>query len=109
MIKLESSLEDAVSDYLAVGTASGVELRREPYDFYDRLRSQAPVYYSSEHKLWLVSSYEHVVQALKDERLGMETNIDRFDHLNNKRPALRVFISGMKFTDGAEYQRMRRM
>ena len=109
MIKLESSLEDAVSDYLAVGTASGVELRREPYDFFDRLRSEAPVYYSSQHKLWLVSSYEHVVQALKDERLGMKTNIDRFDHLNSNRPALRVFISGMKFTDGAEYQRMRRM
>jgi cytochrome P450 len=106
---LTSDLDDAVTDYLAVGTPSGVELRREPYAFYDRLRSEAPVYYSRTHDLWLVSSYEHAAEALRDERLGMQTNIDRFRGMDIDRPALRVYLSGMKFTDGAEYQRMRRM
>jgi pimeloyl-[acyl-carrier protein] synthase len=98
-----------VNEYLAVGTPVGRELRREPFAFYDRLRAEAPVFHSRPDDLWLVSSHEHAEAALRDERLGMDTNLERFREIGIDRPALRVYISGMKFTDGAEYLRMRRM
>lgn len=38
----------------------------DPYPVYQRLRAEAPVYYSAAHEVYVLSRYQHVASAIKD-------------------------------------------
>jgi cytochrome P450 len=42
-------------------------LREDPYPVYQRLRDEAPVFWSDEWQAWVVSRYEEVAASLKDK------------------------------------------
>ena len=49
------------------------EFKANPYPFYARLRAEAPVYHvalPSKQTAWLITRYDDVVMALKDERFA---------------------------------------
>ena len=52
------------------------EFHADPYPFYHRLRSAAPVY-RTPMGLWVLTRYDDVVMALRDQRFGR----DGFEHL----------------------------
>src|SRR6516165_4941358 len=51
------------------------EFKANPFPFYARLRAEAPVFrvtLPDRQKAWLITRYDDVVQALKDERLAKD-------------------------------------
>jgi cytochrome P450 len=51
------------------------EFKANPFPFYARLRSEAPVYGTKlpdRRKAWLVTRYQDVVAVLKDDRLSKD-------------------------------------
>jgi hypothetical protein len=50
----------------------------ELIDLYIKLRTEAPVFWSEEHKSWIISRYEDVVAGLGDHRLFTYENTDSF-------------------------------
>ena len=47
------------------------EYHADPYPFYHRLRSAAPVY-QAPMGFWVLTRYDDVVMALRDQRFGRE-------------------------------------
>lgn len=85
------------------------ERRHDPYPFYDRLRSLAPV-----HKvldIYVLSAYEHVSEVLRDPRFS---NDERHSVLNQtpsaefERSAFgRMYFSMLLFRDEPDHKRLR--
>ncbi len=48
------------------------EFIADPYPYYDRLRSESPILYDPDWKLWFVSAYEDINTLLRDRRLGRD-------------------------------------
>ena len=48
------------------------EYRRDPYPFYDALRSSQPVYFSRVFRLWVVTCYDDVTAVLRDDRFSAD-------------------------------------
>jgi cytochrome P450 len=46
------------------------EFKRDPYPTYERLRAEAPIFYSDELRLWFACTYEDVAAILRDKRFG---------------------------------------
>jgi cytochrome P450 len=58
------------------------EFKAEPFPFYARLRSEAPVYHTKlpdRRNVWLVTRYSDVLSVLKDDRFGK-------DKINARKP-----------------------
>ncbi|MDT5388292.1 MAG: hypothetical protein QOE04_1933 [Mycobacterium sp.] len=43
-----------------------VQIHRDPYPTYQRLRDEAPLYYNERHEFYAVSRYDDVERALAD-------------------------------------------
>src|SRR5215475_11129154 len=43
------------------------ELRRDPYPFYDRMRSTSPVFYDARTDFWMIFDYAGVKRSLTDD------------------------------------------
>lgn len=48
------------------------EFHRNPYPFYDMLRSFAPVFHYEAWNIWFITSYEDNVALLREKRIGRE-------------------------------------
>jgi cytochrome P450 PksS len=51
------------------------EFKANPFPFYSRLRSEAPVYRTTlpdRRDVWLVTRYEDVIAVLKDDRFSKD-------------------------------------
>ncbi len=46
------------------------EFRKNPYPFYDRLRSETPIFYHGDWDLWFFTTFEDISALLGDKRLG---------------------------------------
>jgi cytochrome P450 len=46
------------------------EFQRNPYPFYDDLRTEAPIFYWDEGQMWLFTRYDDISALLRDKRLG---------------------------------------
>jgi pimeloyl-[acyl-carrier protein] synthase len=49
------------------------EFQANPYAYYDALRAMAPRFYWESWNMWFLSTYDDCVAALRDSRLGRET------------------------------------
>lgn len=57
-------------DNLALARLSEPAILANPYPFYARLRTTAPVYWDASWDTWVLSRYSDVVAALRDTRLS---------------------------------------
>ena len=48
------------------------KLSEDPYSFYNRLRSKAPVHYSMALRVWWVTEFDLVQEVLRDKRFGAD-------------------------------------
>jgi cytochrome P450 len=70
------------------------QFRANPYPFYARLREEAPVYrakLSKRESVWMLTCYDDVLSALKDERLGK----DRFQAMTPEQQAKMPWVPDM--------------
>ena len=57
-------------------------LAEDPYPFYDRLRTRAPIHYSIALRAWWVTSFDFVQEVLRDKRFG--SDVRKFPELVKK-------------------------
>jgi len=70
------------------------EFKANPYSFYARLRAEAPVYpvtLPSKQTAWLITRYDDVVMALKDERFAK----DKLNSLTPEQLAKQPWVPSM--------------
>jgi cytochrome P450 len=70
---------DAVAGAPGDRTLASVEVQENPYDYYDVLREQAPVYYDPNLKVYIVSRYDLLMEAIR--------NTDVFSNIGSQAPA----------------------
>lgn len=70
----EAGSDGAGSDGVEPGLDDllGARATTDPYQLFARLREQAPVYWSAEHRAWLVSRYADVAAAFNDRGLSSD-------------------------------------
>lgn len=88
------------------------ELQADPYPFYQRLRTEAPVYWDSLMQSWVITRYKDVVAALHDPRLSEERISPFLDQLLEERraklaPLADVLLRMMLFQDPPGHTRLR--
>src|SRR5919202_5495233 len=67
--------KEAQMDPIMNVTIASPEFKANPYPFYARLRAEAPVYpvtLPSKQTAWLITRYDDVAMALKDERFSKD-------------------------------------
>ena len=47
-------------------------LTEDPYPFYNRLRTKAPIHYSIALRAWWVTEFDLVQEVLRDKRFGSD-------------------------------------
>jgi cytochrome P450 len=67
-----------------------VEIDRDPYPTYARLRDEAPLYYNDRHDFWAVSRYEDVERGL----------VDRATFISGKGGVLEIIKAGIDMPPG---------
>jgi cytochrome P450 len=70
---------DAMTDAPGDRSLASVEVQENPYDYYDVLREQAPVYYDPLLKVYIVSRYDLLMEAIR--------NTDVFSNIGSQAPA----------------------
>jgi cytochrome P450 len=98
------SLDDEVLRFLSSSHPDRAALRRDPYPFYDRLRSRAPVI-RAELGPWLVTSYDAVNRLVRANRWTRESSVPEED----LSVAERVFLRSLVFRDPPAHTRLRRI
>ncbi|TDB84245.1 cytochrome P450 [Actinomadura sp. KC216] len=88
------------------------DFHRDPYQVFDRLRSQSPVQRvqvsSRGHHAWLITGFEQARAALADPRLSRDTR--RFGYLfGNRRDIAPAIQATMLATDPPDHTRLRRL
>src|SRR3954454_2971652 len=87
---MASILEDAQVTAPVSWDPYDVELVRDPYPTYKRMRQEAPLYYNEEHDFYAVSRYADVDRVLADR-----------DYFSNARSDVLEFIkAGVEFPSG---------
>ncbi|MGE0668622.1 MAG: cytochrome P450 [Sphingomonadales bacterium] len=70
---------DAIAGAPGDRTLASVEVQENPWDYYDVLREQAPVYFDPDLKVWIVSRYDLLMEAIR--------NTDVFSNIGSQAPA----------------------
>ncbi|MEN3973945.1 cytochrome P450 [Emcibacter sp. SYSU 3D8] len=70
---------DAIAGAPGDRSLANVEVQENPYDYYDVLREQAPVYYDPNLKVYIVSRYDLLMEAIR--------NTDVFSNIGSQAPA----------------------
>lgn len=85
----------------------------DPYPFFRRLRSEAPVYWWERGHMWLVSRYADVEATLKHPRLSTNARDWRFyqDRMSSQLPpeVLEYFDNRLFFMNPADHARVRKL
>lgn len=69
----------------------------DPHPLFDRMRREAPVYFSRQLRAWVLTAYDDVCDALRDPRLSVVEELKRLDHLPAAdqlalQPLKRIFV-----------------
>ena len=70
---------DAITGGPGDRSLASAEVQENPYDYYDVLREQAPVYYDPQLKVYIVSRYDLLMEAIR--------NTDVFSNIGSQAPA----------------------
>ena len=70
---------DAITGAPGDRSLASAEVQENPYDYYDVLREQAPVYYDPQLKVYIVSRYDLLMEAIR--------NTDVFSNIGSQAPA----------------------
>lgn len=86
----------------------------QPYELYRRLREEDPVHWSDRLGLWLVSRYEDVAAAVRDERYstsrsGMYRRPLSAEAQGRYEPLLRHLSRWLLLVDGEDHARLRKL
>ena len=57
---------DAIAGAPGDRSLASVEVQENPYEYYDVLREQAPVYYDPILKIYIVSRYDLLMEAIRN-------------------------------------------
>lgn len=74
------------------------DLYLDAYALFDRMRREAPVYFSRELGSWVITTYEDVCSLLRDPRLSVVEELKRLDTLSVEdqqalQPLKRIFLA----------------
>ncbi len=88
--------------------------RVDPYPFYDRLRREAPVYFSPVLRGWVLSRHADIVAVLQDARFSVERGrsnlFQRLQPLRDLSPAFAEAITrNLLMLDPPDHTRLRRL
>ena len=102
---------DMPDDPLSLDNILQPEVLADPYPFYHRLRSEAPIHWDARHG-WVLSRHSDVVAALRDprmsaERAGLTTEWIPEPVRPALEPAVRAFGRQMLFLDPPDHTRLR--
>lgn len=106
-----ASLEEEVVWFLTSGHPQRGDLRRDPYPFYDRLRSWEPVHKTAKGP-WLITSYDACNKVLRDDRwkkARILTDVGGGDAGAPGALAERVFLGSLVFRNPPDHTRLRRI
>src|ERR1043166_7422809 len=90
------------------------EFRQDPYPFYERLRTRAPVYFSRAFRGWLLTRYADVNSVLHDPRFSVNrqqaTIFQRLHLCRSLAPELTLAITrNLLMLDPPDHTRLRRL
>lgn len=89
---------------------ANVDLRRDPYPFYARMRSTDPVHRLPIGLIWLASSYDHVSEALRDPRFSNDERNAALHSIGSgyeETPFGSIAEAMMVFRDDPDHKRLR--
>lgn len=66
---------------LASVDLTGPEISEDPFEYFARLRDDAPVLWNARHKAWLVARYSDVAAALQNDAFGSDRVGPYFDRV----------------------------
>jgi cytochrome P450 len=66
---------------LASVDLTGPEISADPFEYFARLRVEAPVFWNTRHRAWLVARYSDVVNAMRDDAFGSDRVGPYFDRV----------------------------
>lgn len=82
---------------------------RDPYRFYNALRTAAPVHHSERHDMWVLSRYTDITAALRHPGMSQSEDL-RSDRRYPSSATLQMFGATMLFQDDiATHSRLRRL
>ena len=89
---------------------ANIDLRRDPYPFYARMRSTNPVHRLPIGLVWLVSSYDYVSEALRDPRFSNDERNAAMYSIGSgyeETPFGSIAEAMMVFRDDPDHKRLR--
>lgn len=86
-------LSDSAHKQITLSALS--EAYENPHPLYDALRAHDPIYYDTDHKCWLVTSYAAVKEILTDERFSSELSLDSAHHRTSERSFIHTALNKM--------------
>lgn len=101
-----------------MATLFGPEMIADPYPVFHRLRSEDPVHWDKEQRVWILTRYEDVASALQDPRLSSArheaiANLSSEDlkkmGLEELAPVFRTLSNMMVFSDPPKHTRLRKL
>lgn len=89
---------------------ASARLRRSPWEYCRELRERAPIYYSRNRKMWIVTGYRLVEQVLRapQSQLKFHQRMDAVRPGWRDHPSSANQIPFIAFADGADHARLRR-
>ena len=66
---------------LASVDLTGPEISADPFEYFARLREEAPVLWNTRHRAWLIARYSDVVDAMRNDAFGSDRVGPYFDRV----------------------------
>ncbi|WP_123620394.1 cytochrome P450 [Halorubrum sp. CSM-61] len=79
----------------------------EPFDWYERMREEAPVRYDAERRTWDVFRYEDVKRVLDDDETFSVDPREASDFVEPERPGEGLILDTMLFEDPPRHDELR--
>ena len=91
------------------------EAVRDPYAYFGRLREEVPVHYNERYRSWVITRYEHIVEAFKDPRFSsdritpfLEQKSEEIERVGMTE-TFEVLADWLVFKDPPDHTRLRRL
>jgi len=100
-------------DPLSIANLSRPELRRDPYPFYAKLRSEDPVHFDAEAQTWVLTRYKDVMEVLHDRGTSRTQALERMfarlpQDAQTRATPIRDFFAQMQiYADPPNHSRLR--
>ncbi|WP_420637972.1 cytochrome P450 [Candidatus Poriferisocius sp.] len=86
----------------------------DPHPYFAALRTHDPVHWNEQYRAWFIHRYDHVLDALRDDRFSSERIRPAYDRLTEEQRAQRqptydVLMDWLVFRDPPDHTRLRRL